>query len=353
MGIKEYLPHDVINKAILSNYSFKVYNILPIKFKDTDKQRAVYKIETDAGPKCLKKVYFNEASLLFVYSVMEWLFNAGINIPTMLPTKHGGRYIKYKNNLFIVTDWINGRKCDYDIGDDICAASLNLGKIHKCSYGFIPIEGSFVSKDIPDWYRTFNRRYLQLLQFYNLASALKDDFSKSYLRYFDYFSERAQHAVHIFSTINSKNLIKTTDDFNTICHLDYVNKNIIITDDGKLYVIDFDKCKIDLPVHDLGVFLKRILKRKNTSWDFNILMMTLKNYESQRSLSSDELLALYSFLEFPQKYWKISRDYYNNIKECNKKIFNAAIFKICEQKKDHDDFCDRFKLYLNTKYNVL
>ncbi|HBM81265.1 MAG TPA: CotS family spore coat protein, partial [Clostridiaceae bacterium] len=97
MGIKEYLPHDVINKAILSNYSFKVYNILPIKFKDTDKQRAVYKIETDAGPKCLKKVYFNEASLLFVYSVMEWLFNAGINIPTMLPTKHGGRYIKYKN----------------------------------------------------------------------------------------------------------------------------------------------------------------------------------------------------------------------------------------------------------------
>ena len=45
-----------------------------IKFKDTEKQRAVYKIDYIDKSYCLKKVYYNEAELLFVYSAMEWLY---------------------------------------------------------------------------------------------------------------------------------------------------------------------------------------------------------------------------------------------------------------------------------------
>ncbi|WDU84159.1 phosphotransferase [Caloramator sp. Dgby_cultured_2] len=39
-----------------------------------------------------------------------------------------------------------------------------------------------------------------------------------------------------------------------ICHLDYVNKNLIFTPDDKVYVIDFDKTRIDCPVHDISSF---------------------------------------------------------------------------------------------------
>lgn len=352
MGSKEYMPEDSIRKYILSNYPYRVYEITPIKFKDTDKQRAVYKFESSDGPKCLKKVYFDENNLLFVYSVIQWFYSCGIKIPKILPTKSGGRYVNYENNLFIVTDWIEGRKCDYDSNDDIPIISQNLGRMHRCSSNFIPIAGSFIRRDDTDWYKTFSRRYLQLLQFSNSAVTAKSDFNRKYLNSFDYYNERASHAIKILSMTDPDEFMYPARIHNTICHLDYVNKNLIFTYSGELFVIDFDKSKIDIPIHDLGTFLKRILKRKNTSWDYDILLSALTSYEKERILTKTEFLGLYAFLEFPQKYWKISRDYFSNRREYNKKLLISMLSKVNEQVKDHDDFCRKFRSYIEARFHI-
>jgi len=352
MGSKEYMSTDEIRDKVLSNYPYKVYEIIPIKFKDTSKQRAVYRFESDDGPKCLKKVYFDEGNLLFVYSVIQWFFYRGINVPRVLPTKYGGRYVKYKGDLFFVTDWVEGRKCDYDLDGDIEKAAENLGRMHRCSYGFKPIEGSFIRKDEYNWYETFHRRHMQLLQFYNTASRSKDKFSRLFLKSFDYYQSRAQHAVSILSTIDDRELEKYIQKYNTICHLDYVNKNLIFTYSGELYIIDFDKSKIDTPIHDIGTFLKRILKRKNTSWDYNVLILTIENYEKERKLTQSEFLGLFSYLEFPQKYWKISRNYYNNRKEYDKKTLLSMLSKTCSQLEDHNEFCNKFQDYIENRFKI-
>lgn len=347
MVIKEYMPISEIKKNILSNYPYEVIEIIPVKFKDTDKQRAVYKVITSDGPKCLKKVYYDEGTLLFVYSLMHWFFLSGICVPELLPTRSGERFIRYNNSLFIVTNWIDGRKCDYDLEEDVRVAARNLGKMHRVSYGFLPIDGCTVRKGESNWYKTFNRRFLQLLQFANSASKSGDKFSKIFLDNFDYFYERAEHAVSILSSIDNRELMMPADKYNTVCHLDYVNKNLILTESNDLYVIDFDKSKIDIPVHDIGTFLKRILKRKNTSWDFDILTVTLEQYEKERPLTSTELLALFAFLEFPQKYWKVARDYYNNKKrESSKRELTSILSRVCSQKEDHDVFCNKFYSYI-------
>lgn len=352
MGSREYMPVDSIKKYILSKYPYQILDIIPIKFKDTDKQRAVYKFESDDGSKCLKKLYFDESNLLFVYSIIQWFYISGIKVPKILPTKSGERFVNHNNNLFIVTDWINGRKCDYDNDEDICIVAKNLGKMHRCSYNFIPIKGSFIRRDDTDWYRTFNRRCLQFLQFSNSAYNHRDDFSKNYLSTFDYNFERARHAIGVLSLIDNEELMYPAENLNTICHLDYVNKNLILTYSGELYVIDFDKSKIDIPIHDLGTFLKRILKRNKTSWDYDILTMTLCNYEKERELSLTELLGLFAFLEFPQKYWKVSRDYFNNRKECNRKLFISMLSRVNTQIEDHYQFCKKFQSYIENRFGI-
>lgn len=351
MVYKEFMPLDEIRKSILSRYPYDVQEIIPVKFKDTDKQRAVYRIGTSQGPKCLKKVYYDESNLLFVYSAIEWLYRHGIDAPQLLPTSSGGRYINYKNNLFILCDWIDGRKCDYDLDEDICVASKNLGRIHKVSCGFKPIETSFIRVEDPDWYKTFSKRFLNLCQYSNAAYRYNDEFSSIYLESFDYFFLRARHSVYLLNKLNLEELSSPIKR-NMLCHLDYVNKNLIFDNNGKLYVIDFDKCRIDIPVHDLGTFLKRILKRKNTSWDYSILMMTLEYYQKERKLSITELIALYAYLEFPQKYWKIARDYYNNRDVCSKGMFISMLEKTCQQKAEHDEFCTRFQEYIEKTYNI-
>jgi CotS family spore coat protein len=352
MIVKEYMPLDKIRENILSKYDYKIYDIIPIKFKDTIKQRAVYKFQSDSGPKCLKKVYYDEGNLLFVYSVIEWFYRSGIKVPRLLPAKSGKRYVEYNNDLFIVTDWIDGRRCDYDTDSDIRSAAENLGKMHLCSYNFTPIKGSAARKDESDWHRTFNRRFLQLLQFSNKAFNYNDRVSHIFLNSFEYFYERAKHSVYILNSINASELMEPKNKYNTICHLDYVNKNLIFTESYGIYVIDFDKSKIDIPIHDIGTFLKRILKRKSTSWDFDVLTMSLESYEKHRTLSLVELLGLFAYLEFPQKYWKISRDYFNNRTDCNKKLFSTLLTRTCEQKKDHEIFCAKFQSYIENRFNI-
>ncbi|MCX7883880.1 MAG: CotS family spore coat protein [Caloramator sp.] len=341
---------DELKSKVLSHYNFETLNIENIKFKDTEKQRAVYKILTNKGLKCLKKVYYKEDDLLFLYSVIEWLNLRGIFCPKFISTKNGLKFVKYNDNLFILTDWIDGRKCDYDNLDDIKAIAENLAKIHKSSKNFYPIDGSKIRQSDKDYIYSYNKHFIQLLDNSNNAFKIKDKFSKIYLDNFDYNIEKAKESIYILSQIDFSKKIGDDVSNCAICHLDYVNKNIIFSKDGKLYVIDFDRTMLDMPVHDISVFLRRILKREKTSWDFKVFINSMESYEKIRKLSYDEYMLLYAILLFPQKYWKISRDYYKNIKECNKESFVTILKKIITQQKDHENFCIELKKYIFKKF---
>lgn len=332
---QEFMPYSELTGNVLINYDIRVDNIENIKFKDTEKQRAVYKLETDKGLKCLKKVYYDEGTLLFIYSVIEWLNAKKILCPRLLPTKKGLRYIRYNNGLFILTDWIEGRKCDYEIEDDIKAAADNLARIHKYSTGFKPIDGSTVLISKTDFYQSFNKHFQQLLELSNKAFIIKDKYSKLFLENFDFYLRKAEDSLYLLSGIDYNNI-----SYDSICHLDYVNKNLIYTPDNKIYVIDFDRCQMGTPVYDINVFLRRILKRKTTSYDFEIFKSAIESYENVRKLNKDEMILLISILMFPSKFWKISRDYYKNRKICNKDAFLSLIEDLISQQNDFDNFCN-------------
>ena len=129
-----------------------------------------------------------------------------------------------------------------------------------------------------------------------------------------------------------------------------MNKNIIFTSDNSICIIDFDKSAIDYPIHDISNFLRRILKRENTSWNFKICKTAIESYETIRPLSYEEHISILSLLMFPHKYWKISRDYYKNIKNCNKESFISILKSIEKQEQNHQIFCEEFKSYIKNKF---
>lgn len=346
------MPISELKDKVLSHYNYNVISIENIKFKDTDKQRAVYKVITNHGAKCLKKVYYDEPSLLFVYSVIEWLSARGILSPRLITTKEGLKYVSYNNNLFILTPWIDGRKCSYDNIDDIKHSAKTLAKLHKTSYGFYPIEGSSCRTETQDYESSASKHFSQILQSSNSAFTIRDEFSRLYLDCFDYNFSRAKESMEILSSIDLSRPIGDNVSMKAICHLDYVNKNIIFTPDNEICIIDFDKTAIDMPSHDLIVYTKRIMKREKTSWDFDIFLSAMESYESIRPLSVNEYNLILSSLMFPNNYWKISRDYYKNRHKCNKNAFVNALKKIRMQNQDHNIFCNSLKEYISSRFYV-
>ena len=345
----DLLSEENVKKNVLPYYGLKNCEITQIKFKDTEKQRAVYQVSDENRCYCLKKIYFSTEDLLFVYSAIEWLFRHGINVPRILPTCTNDRFVNYNNMLFILTPWIDGEKCSYDNIENVLSASTNLSKIHYFTKNFKPIEGSSPRIGYENLYASFTKHFQQLLLCSNHAFIYGDRFSKIFLQYFDSNILLCQTAVDIAATIRNENLISS------LCHLDYVNKNIIFDNKGDIWTIDFDKCKMDYRVHDISYFLRRLLKRDSTKWDLELTINSLKLYEKINPLNIDEYKAILVYLAFPQKFWKISRDYYNNINKCNKNSFISLLTKACAKSDAQLEFSRGFIDYIETKFkrNIL
>lgn len=342
----DLLSEENVKEHVLPKYNMANADITRIKFKDTNKQRAVYKISYLNKNYCLKKVYFDEGNLLFVYSAIEWLFRNNINVPRILPTIDKKRFVKYNNMLFILTPWIDGIKCNYDNSSHLFSTTLNLAKMHNRSKNFIPIDKSYKRTNFQNIYTSFEKHFRQLLNCSNLSFRYQDKFSKLFLKNFEVNSTLAEIALTVSSTINYNNL--TT----SLCHLDYVNKNIIFDNNNKIWVIDFDKCSIDYCSHDLSYFLRRFLKRNNINWNLNTAIKCLSLYEKVSSLTLDDYKYIISYLSFPQKFWKISRDYYNNITKCNISSFFYLLKKASNNTINQLEFTIGLGKYTEKKFNT-
>ena len=340
------LTEGTLKRTVLPYYGLENADLTQIKFKDTDKQRAVYKVEYMNDVFCLKKVYFGVEDLLFVYSAIEWLYRNNINVPRLLPTKDKGRYVEHNKMLFILTPWIDGIKCSYDNINHIFAASSTLADMHNCTEKFMPVTGSKNRKGYDNLGLSLQKHFNQLLNCSNLAFKYKDRFSKTFLSHFENNMKLADLSVKVSSSITRKNLKSS------LCHLDYVNKNIIFDDKNSLWLIDFDKCKTDYCVHDISYFLRRLLKRDNTKWNLETAINSLKIYDEKRQLNIDEYRYILAYLAFPQKFWKISRDYYNNLAKCNKSSFQTLINKTVEKTEFHAEFIKEFQEYIESKFQT-
>ena len=278
LSATHYLSPDYIKFRVLPYYNLENSDVLVIKFKDSDKQRAVYKISHKNNMYCLKKVYYNTEDLLYVYSAIEWCYQNNINVPRLIPTIYNSRFISINNIIYILTPWIEGEKCNFDNSTHVSLSIRTLAKMHASCTHFYPINGSHVRTAFDDSYISTQKHFNDLLKSSNNAFRCKDSFSKLFLDNFDTNLKLAKISLYMSSKIDPNSLSKS------LCHGDFVNKNIIFTDNLVPWIIDFDKCKNDYCAKDLSYFMRRILKRKSTQWNTTLALSILNDYTSIKSL---------------------------------------------------------------------
>lgn len=340
------LSPEIIKQNVLPCYNLQNSRISIIKFKDTDKQRAVYRVDFKEKSYCLKKVYYNINDLLYVYSAIEWLYRNDIRVPKLLPTVDNNRFVSYQDKLFILTPWIEGEKCSFDNTKHVTISVRKLSTIHSISRNFQPILGSSLRKGFDDYYISTLKHFQDLLHASNEAFKYKDAFSRHFISNFETNLRLAKISLDISNKIDNRNLSKS------LCHGDYVNKNLIFPSDLDPWIIDFDKCKTDYCAKDLAYFMRRLLRRENTKWNTDLALCLLENYNSISPLTESDLRYLISYICFPQKYWKISRDYYKNIHKCNKSAFLTLLLNATSRTELQYDFTLNIITAVQKEFNV-
>ena len=70
------------------------------------------------------------------------------------------------------------------------------------------------------------------------------------------------------------------------------------------------------------------------------------------NLNDCDLKYILAYLAFPQKFWKISKDYYKNINKCNKNSFIALFTKGLDRSADQLEYITNMIEIFQTYYNI-
>jgi CotS family spore coat protein len=277
-----------------------------------EKVKDVYKVRTNRGLKNLKVSPLNIKRLTFVHQAIAHLMRHGFpKMYPIIPTINGNTYICAAGKAFSLFDWIEGRQCDFTNSNELSASSKILAEFHQYSEGFIPPPQSNMRDQIGKCLQHFEERYQQLLDFATIARHSPDDcFAQHFLANLPFFLPLAQRAIFKLRHSAYGQLVNLARTRQTFCHGDPAARNFILTPQNQIFLIDFDSCRLDLPVMDLIKFTRRVLKKHH--WSYPLAKFLIDAYQQVQPLNSHELEVMKAVFYFPQKFWRMANRYFKN-----------------------------------------
>lgn len=320
-----------IENEVAGKYNLGVRNIQP--YKD------IYIINTTIGKKVLKKSPFSPERILFIHGAKEHLYKNNFkNLDRYLCTIDGSPYIILDEEVYTVTDLIEGRECNFDSRDDIIKAANLLACLHKASKGYIPPDGSKVQDDLGKLPSYFNKRLIELRKLRKIARKGKSRFDHLFLQYVDYFYDQGEKVINKLTSKCYENLVNNARQEGGFCHHDFTHGNLICSD-GKVSIINFDYCCFELKVYDIANFLRRKMRKSN--WAVNEARAILNEYQTVEKISSDEFFVMKLVLQFPQKFWRVANKYYNSRRSWAEKVYYSKLQEVIDEVKHYEKFMER------------
>ncbi|MCD2345921.1 CotS family spore coat protein [Clostridium guangxiense] len=332
----------MINKVI-SKYDFTVIDI--------KKVRSAYKIETDKGMFCLKRMrHGTKKAYNGNYLTSELKKNNFYNTAGYIKTTDGKFFIHHKGYVFYVTEWINGEECNMnDINETVNCAKL-LANFHSACKN-IDKSKLYIESNTKNLMTFFMRCVNDMRSYKRLISSkkLKNGFDEEYEKLIDRYCDIGLLSIKLLNESSYLSFLKNYDKKKTICHDSFYYQNIIKKDD-KYYIIDLDSIVIDFEISDLGKMIRRLMFKKEYNWDFEKAKLVMEAYMSINKLTREELQIMLAIIIFPHKFWKLGKKRYVKCKNWTEKKYIKRLNKIIDAGEFQDKFIQKYIDYLK-KYN--
>ena len=215
-------------------------------------------------------------------------------------------------DLYTLSEWIEGRECDFHNLDEVKMAAKTLAKLHEASKGYDPPENSKLKSDLGRWTHLMNKRIKSLDKMRDMVRKKnnKSNFDLNYIKSMNFYKELGQKALKTLESSKYEELCALAEKEKEFCHHDFTYHNIVIDKDNNYHVIDFDYCKRELRTFRYIKFYDKGFKR--VDWNPEFGEAILESYNEVSPLLECEYKVLYAYLQFPQRYWRLANRYYYN-----------------------------------------
>lgn len=334
---------------VLKNYDF--HTML------TEKVRSAYKVYTDIGIFCLKRVSHGYRKAKKGFYISKHLKDNGFNnLADYYYTKDGNLFVRNRDAVFYLTYWIEGREANFRIVDDLLRCSELLADFHNQAKGFKKSKHVKVRSYYNEWNKHFEKCMKEMQSFKSEIDKLsiKAEFDYMYRSYVRYFSSEAELAISMLKESGYKKLSEYQKNELYICHDSFYYQNVLIDKDNKMLLIDMESCCYNLPMSDLGKFIRRVLSKGKYKWDFDLCRRIIESYNKIRPVSKEEYTVLLAMLVFPHKFWKLGRKRYIKNKMWNEEKYKKKLRKLTKYSEYKKEFIKCFISFygLKIKYNA-
>lgn len=327
---------------------FEIERQFGIKIETIKANKGIYYLKTNKGERCLKRINYGPQKLLFVYGAKEHLINNGFNkVDRYFLNIEGEPYALVNEDLYTLSEWLEGRECDFHNIEDVKLAASTLAKMHEASKGYDPPENSKLKSDLGRWTHLMGKRIRSLDKMRDMIRKKnnKSEFDLIYLKSMEFYKEIGKEALNTLEESSYYELCAIAEEQKSFCHHDFTYHNIIFNEKSDVHVIDFDFCKREVRAFDISSFMIKVLKR--VDWDIRFAKEIITSYNEVSKLDVEEYKVLYAYLKFPQRYWRLANRYYYNEVNWGQNTFAGKLQGIIDEKEKYLIFLDEFKKEYN------
>lgn len=274
-------------------------------------KKAVWQIVDGTALYSLKKMPNDEEELRFIVHGNEHLTHSGVKVPRIVPTTAGELYALAPAGLFVLTEWIEGRKPAYDSRGDLRLLMESLARFHAGSRGYAAPPGAEPRSLLGTWPGHYLHKTNELEEYKLAAEAATDAFSQLFLTEVDEFLEICDRTRRALLESDYTAWCQRVQETSNLCHQDFSAKNLRVTPAGELYVFDIDSFTHDLPARDLRKICNKVAKGRE-GWDSAVTRDMLNWYAAVTPLTRDEILVALLDIEFPHLFCGIANKFYQN-----------------------------------------
>lgn len=230
-------------------------------------------------------------------------------VDEIIPNREGGflSYDKYRTP-FIMKRAFAGRECSLRDKEDIKKACQSLAKLHQ-AFARLPEELGENKKTPPIPQMFLSRtRELKRIRNYIRKSGRKTEFELAFTSCYGQFYAEAQEALRLAGEQGEAFWSRRFG----LCHGSYHQHNVIIQGD-QAAILNLGRFHYNQQLLDFYNFARKAMEKNQ--YLFQVMEGAMGAYGQILPLDGEDYLLLYLLFSFPEKFWKISNQYYNG-KKC-------------------------------------
>lgn len=333
-------------KALSAFFPGERLGLVPIG----DPAGGVYQAVAKDAEWALKKANQPCDTLLLIHDAQEHLAARGLGhkgwctAPRFVLGPDGRPFVELRSGLYMLYPWIPGRECSCERREDIVLAAQALARFHAASCGFHP---TAVVNRIPGWDvrwdEELNRRLSGLIRYMKASRTRQPSgagptairlprFEKEYAEACPRFIGLAEAAVLWLASRPEvyRALVGRDRARQMFCHNDYFRRNILITPEGGVAILDLEYFSGGPRALDLAKFISKVARE--TGWDPVLALHILAEYDDEASrlgipITSGDLWFILGWLTWPQDFWRLGAQYYDELQPWQAQRFMDLLSK--------------------------